>query len=198
MSCFTEELSDDILIDCLNLTKAGIETDVVIIPKKYIDYATSALNADNRILIDDLVLKAGNKGVKLEGVKQINGYNWEFVPSEETIDRYRHTFTGVIMTPSAANRLSASKLAKGEQYVVVVNKKYKGLNQADAFLVLGWDTGMYLTAMTENSAEVDSAIQFTLANKDGELEDEMPRILLETDHDTTLTSFNNLFEEAAA
>lgn len=198
MSCFTEELSEDILIDCLNLSKAGIETDVVIIPKKYIDYAGSTINATNRVLLDELVLLAGNKGVKLEGVKQINGYNWEFVPSEETIDRYRHTFTGVVMTPSAANRLAASKLAKGEQYVIVVNKKYKGANQADAFLVLGWDTGMYLTAMTENSKEVDSAIQFTVSNKDGELEDEMPRILLDTDHTTTLTAFNNLFEEAAA
>lgn len=196
MSCFTEELSANILVDCLNLSKAGIETDVVIIPKKYIDVAGSVLNAQNRIIIDDLVLKAGKTAVKLEGVKQINGYNWEFVPSEDTIDRYRHVFSGIIMTPSAANRLSASKLAKGEQYVVVVNKKYKGANQADAFLVLGWDTGMYLTAMSENSKEVDSAIQFTLSNKDGELEDEMPRILLDTDHATTLTAFNNLFASA--
>lgn len=197
MSCFGEELESDILIDCDNITKVGIETDVIVIPRSVIDFTASTQNVDNRMLLDDLVLKAGSTGYKLEGVKQLNGYSWEFVPSEESVDRYRHTFTGIIMTPSAANRLAASQLTKGEQYVVVVNKKYKGANQSDAFMVLGWDTGLYVTAMNEDSKAVDSAIQFTLANKDSELEDEAPRLLLETDYDTTLTAFNNKFAAAA-
>lgn len=192
-NCFLETLSDDILIDCDNLTKAGIETDVILIPRKQIDFSASTVDTQNRILITDIVLKEGSAAYLFEGVKQLNGYNWEFVPSDETIDRYRHTFSGVIMTPSAKNRLEASKLARGEQYVAVVNKKYKGADQEDAFLVLGWDTGMYVTEMSENSKEQDSAILFTLSNKDDELEDEAPRIFLDTDYDTTLTVFENKF-----
>jgi len=194
-NCFLETLAADILNDCDNITKSGIETDVILIPRKLIDFTASTISGTNRMLITDLTLASGT-GFLLEGVKQLNGYNWEFVPSEETVDRYRHVFTGVIMTPSAANRLAFSQLAKGEQYVVVVNKKYKGADQEDAFLVLGWDTGLYVTAATENDKEVDSAIQFTLSNKDAELEDEAPRILLETDYATTLTAFTNKFAAA--
>lgn len=192
-NCFLETLASDILNDCDNMTKAGIEADVMIIPQKSIDKTASTIDGTNRMLITDLVLKAAATGFLLEGVKQLNGYNWEFVPNEESVDRYRHVFTGLIMTPSAANRLAFSQLARGEQYTVVVNKKYKGADQEDAFLVLGWDTGMYVTAATENDKEADSAIQFTLSNKDNELEDESPRILLETDYDTTLAAFNNKF-----
>ncbi len=196
-NCFLESLSSDIVNDCDNITKSGIETDVVLIPRKDIDFSASTVDQTNRMLITDIVLKAQTTGYLLEGVKQLNGYSWEFVPSEETIDRYRHTFNGVIMTPSAKNRLEMSKLARGEQYVAVVNKKYKGADRKDAFLVLGWDTGMYVTAQTENSKESDAAIQFTLSNKDNELEDEAPRIVLDTDYSTTLTAFNNKFAQGS-
>lgn len=193
-NCFLDSLSDDILNDCDNLSIGGIESDLLIIPHSGVDKTASTINTENRILLDELVLKAGAAAYKLEGVKQLNGYNYEFVPGDEnTLDKWRHTITGVILTPSAANRLQASKLGKGESYMVVVNKKYKGADSKDAFLVLGWDAGLYLTAMTENSNENDAAINFTLASKDQFLEKDMPRLLLESDYDTTLLAFNNKF-----
>lgn len=193
-NCFLDSLSDDILNDCDNLSIGGIESDILIIPHPAVDKTASAINADNRILLDELALKAETIAYKLEGVKQLNAYNYEFVPGDEnTLDKWRHTLTGVILTPSAANRLQASKLGKGESYMVVVNKKYKGADSEDAFLVLGWDAGLYLTEMTENSKENDAAINFTLSSKDQFLEKDMPRLLLETDYDTTLLAFNNKF-----
>lgn len=193
MGCLTDRLAADLANNCDNLTITGLETDVILIPHSQVNKVLSTLNATNRMLIDNLEATSGNTGYLLEGVKQLHGYNWEFVPSEETTDKFRHTFEGVIMTPNAANRLSASKLAKGESYLVVVHKRYKGANNADAFLVLGWDTGLYVTAMTENSKESDSAIKFTLSSKDDSLEHDMPRLLLETDYATTLTAFTNKF-----
>jgi len=84
-------------------------------------------------------------------------------------------------------------LAKGESYIVVVNRKWKGANDEDAFLVFGYDAGLYLTEMTEASNENDGNILFALASKDISLETEMPRNLLMTNYATTLTAFDNKF-----
>lgn len=196
MGCLTDKLSADIAIDCLNLSTSGLESDVVLIPRSDFDRAASTVNGTNNILLDNLACKSGATGFVLQGVKQLHSTNSEFVPSDETIDKFRHTFRGVVLTPSAVNRNQASKLAKGESYVAVVNKKWKGANDADAFQVLGYDTGLYVTEMTEGSKDNDAAILFTLASKDASLETEMPRNLLMTNYDTTLTAFNNKFATA--
>lgn len=193
MGCALDKISADILVDCDNLSISGLEADVILIPRSDFDRSASTINAGNDILLDNLACKSGSTGFKLEGVKQLHSTNMEFVPSEETVDKFRHTFRGVILTPSAENRLQASKLAKGESYIVVVNRKWKGANDEDAFLVFGYDAGLYLTEMTEASNENDGNILFALASKDTSLETEMPRNLLMTNYDTTLTAFNNKF-----
>lgn len=193
MGCITDKISADILVDCDNLSISGLEADVILIPRSDFDRTASTINVSNDILLDNLACQSGATGFKLEGVKQLHSINSEFVPSEETVDKFRHTFRGVILTPSAANRLQASKLAKGESYIVVVNKKWKGANDADAFVVLGYDAGLYLTEMTEGSRENDGNILFALASKDTSLETEIPRNLLITNYATTLTAFNNKF-----
>jgi len=194
-NCLTDTLAADIINNCDNLAKAGIEADVLIIPHKDIDWAASTFDATNRLVITDLQLIAGGKtGFLLEGVKQMNAFNWEFVKGDpQTIDKFRHLFNGVINSPTAENRLSASQLAKGESYVIVINKKYKGVGSKDAFLVLGRDAGLYVSEMTESSRDNNGAILFTLASEDGQLEADMPRQLLETDYATTLTGFENKF-----
>jgi len=193
MGCITDKISADILVDCDNLSISGLEADVILIPRSDFDRSASTINAGNDILLDNLACKSGATGFKLEGVKQLHSTNSEFVPSEETVDKFRHTFRGVILTPSAENRLQASLLAKGESYIVVVNRKWKGANDEDAFLVFGYDAGLYLTEMTEASNENDGNILFALASKDISLETEMPRNLLMTNYATTLTAFDNKF-----
>lgn len=194
--CLIDQLAADISNNCDYLAIPGIEEDVVLIPYSNFDKASSTINGTNRMLIDNLQCKSGTSGYLVQGVKQVHGFNQEFVPSEETVDKWRHVYQGVIMTPSTANRLQASKLARGESYVVVIHRKYKGVSNADAFLILGWDNGLYVTEMTENSREGEGAIRFTLSSKDDALEYDMARNLLETDYDTTLTAFNNKFAEA--
>lgn len=196
MSCFTDEISADILIDCDNLSIAGVEDDIVILPFDIVDKAGTTINATNRLVLDDLVTNSGTTGYKLEGVKQAQGFNSEFVPSTETFDKWRHVFDGVIATPTPENRLEASKLSKGKPYMLVIRRRYKGPNNTSSFLVLGWDAGVYITEMIENSRENDGAIKFTFSSKDDSLEYDMPRNLLDTDYDTTLLSFENKFATA--
>ena len=198
-NCLTDRLAADIVNDCENLSISGIESDILLIPHSDVDKTASTIDPTNPLLITDLVLKAGKTGFLLEGVKQTNGYNSEFVVGDEqTPDKSRHVIRGRILTPSAANRLQANKLGKGESYMAVVNKKYKGKDSKDAFLVLGWDAGMYLSSKTENSLENDGAILLEMSSKDTMLEKDDPKVLLETTYETTLTAFNNKFATAPA
>ena len=193
MGCFTDKISADIAIDCDNIAIGGVEDDIVIIPHEDVDKTVSIINASNRLILDDFAAVSGKTGFLIQGVKNAQGFLAEFVPSEETLDKWRHSYDGVIATPSAANRLQASNLTKGVPYMIVVRRRYKGAAKADEFAVLGWDAGLYVTAMTENTRESDGMIVFTLASKDSSLEYETYRTLLDTDNATTLTAFNNKF-----
>lgn len=193
-----EILSADIQKDCLNKAIGGIEVNVVLIPFESIDKNASSLLVGNKLVIQNLDLKAGKTGYYIEGVKQSMGASFEMVAKDLNFNSYKHTFSGVVLSPSAENKKSLSELASGSRYVAVVEKIWKGEEGDDAFEVLGWDVGLIVQEMTWNTRESDGIIQFTLANTDGYEEPEMTRNLLETDYATTKTAFENKFAVAAA
>ena len=121
----TGNLTADILFDCSNAPVGGIEQNVVLINKDDIDFANTTIDATNRILLTNLQLKAGKTGYLLTGVKQSSGKAWELVKKENAPDKFKHTFSGVIFNPSAANKQQADSLSKGAKYVVVVEQVWK-------------------------------------------------------------------------
>ena len=189
-------LSADIQKDCSNKPIGGIEVSVVLIPMNYINKTTSTISPTNKLLITDLATNTGTQGYFIDGIKQAQGAMFELVKKEETFDMYKHSFAGVVLNPSVANKLELSKLASGVRYVAVIEKKWKGQNSTEAFEVLGWDSGLVISEMTWNTKESDGIIKFVLSNEDGYEEPEMTRTLLETDYATTKTSFNNKFATA--
>lgn len=191
-----EILTADIAKDCSVKPVGGIEVNVVLIPFESINKATSTIDVSNNLLITDLATNTGTSGYFVEGVKQSQGASFEMVKKEDSFDMYKHTFSGVVLTPSVANKKSLSEVASGSRYVAVVEKKWKGVSDADAFEVLGWDAGLEIQEMTWNTKESDGIIKFVLANADGYEEPEMTRNLLETDYATTKTSFDNKFATA--
>ena len=194
-NCLTEELTDDIYVDCDNLAVPGIEADIMLIAHSQVDKSASTIDSENPNIITDLVLKSGAKGVLLEGVKQIGGFSHEFVKGDsETLNKHRHAIRGRILSPTAKNRNSYDKLATGMAYIAVVNKKYKGPDSKDAFLVLGWDTGITLATGTESSYDNSGAIVLEMQSEDDMLENKSPKTLLITDYETTSTAFENKFE----
>lgn len=188
-----EKLSADIIKDCDNKPIGGLEVSAVLINFDDIDKAASTLDATNDLLITNLATVSTTSGFTLEGIKQTNGASFEFVVKEDTFDAYKHIFSGVILTPSASNKKSMAEVASGGRYVVVVEKKFKGADQGDAFEVLGWDTGMLISELVWNSKESDGVIKFTLSSLDAYEEPEMTRNLLETDYATTKTAFDAKF-----
>jgi hypothetical protein len=191
MDC-TGSLTANIVFDCLNAPVAGIEQNIVLINKDDLDITATTLDAANRLLVTSLVLKAGKKGYKLTGVKQANSKAWELVKKENAPDKFKHTFSGVIFSPSLANKTQADNLSKGSKYVVVVEQTWKGDDNAEAFEILGYHTGLELVTMTNSSKENDNMIMFELASADGFEESTMPKTLLDEDYVTTKTVFTNL------
>lgn len=193
----TGNLTADILFNCSNAPVGGIEQNVILINKDDIDVVNTTTDATNRVLITNLQLKPGKTGHLLSGVKQSNGKAWELVKKENAPDKFKHTFSGVIFNPSAANKQQADALSKGSKYVAVIEQVWKGTNSEDAFEILGLTSGLELMTMTNNSKENDNMIMFELSSSDGYEETTMPRTLLDVSYAATKTAFTNKFLQAA-
>lgn len=196
----TGSLTADIAYNCEQAPVGGIEQNVVLINKDDIDVSQTTLDVANRTLITKLQLKPGKTGFLLTGVKQSNGKAWELVKKENAPDKFKHTFSGVIFNPSNANKIQADQLSKGGKYIVVVEQVWKGTSSKDAFEVLGYQSGLELMTMTNNSKENDNMIMFELSSADGFEEGTMPKNLLDGGATTgtyaaTKTLFDNKFIE---
>lgn len=178
MSDCTSTLLHDINFDCVNSPIGGIEQNILIVKKKDITGAT--YSSTNPLVVTALQLATGASVCRLQGIKQANGKAWELVKKENAPDKYKHTFSGVIFNPSAANKQSAATLAQGDKYVIVVEQMWKGTGSADAFEILGLASGLEMSTMTNSSKENDNMIMFEMASVDGFEEPTPPRNLLLT------------------
>lgn len=190
------KLTADILNDCDIKPKGGIEVDVNIINFDDIDKTASTLDVTNDLIITNLATKSGTQGYKLEGIKQVNGISWELIKKEDSYDMFKHLFSGVVLTPSSANKALLKELASGGNYVVVVEKKWKGANSIDAFEVLGWDSGLVIQTIVYSSKESNGAIKFELGSEENYEEPDMSRTNFETDYATTKVAFDASYATA--
>lgn len=189
-------LDADFVLSCDDKAQGGLENDVLLINRSDVDYSAITYNVGNKNIVTNFQLKSGKTGYLLQGVKQVNSTSFELVKQEFSFDTFKHMFNGVVLTPSSANKEQAEKLASGGKYVVIVNRKYKGALNADAFEIYGLQSGLELETMTYNSKENNGVISFALASAEGEDETSLPKTLLETDYDTTLTAFEAKFVQA--
>jgi len=185
-----EKLTADIEKDCDNKPKGGIEVNVVILNFEDVDKATSTLDGVNDLILTNLSTFSGTAGFFIEGVKQVNGASFELIKKEESFDMWKHMFAGVLLAPSAANKKRLDEIASGGRYVVVVEKIWKGDSQADAFEVLGFDSGLVISTAVWNTKESDGVIKFELASEDGFEEPKMTLNNLETNFATTKIAFD--------
>lgn len=186
----------DILFDCDNGSIAGLEVNVVLVNSTDVDITNTTVNASNKTLLDNFQLASSKTGYAFQGVKQVNSTAFELVKKDTGADKYKHTFNGVILNLSAANKLQLQNMSEGGKYVAVVERKWKGASNADAFEVYGLDSGLELNVVTYNSNENDGTATIELSSADGYEEPKVPMTLLETDYATTKTAFDNKFAQA--
>lgn len=189
-------LTADILYDCLNGGVAGLEASVIIVNRDDINLSSITYDANNKMIMTGFQLNSGKTGFLLQGIKQVNSEAFELIKKETSADKKKHTFNGIILTLSAANKLQLEKMSEGAQYVAIVEKKWKGADDVDAFDVLGIDVGLELNVATFNSNEADGNAIFELSSADGFEEPKFPVNLLLTDYTTTKTAFTNKFAQA--
>lgn len=189
-------ITSDILFDCDNPSIAGLEVNVLLFNRADIDLTAVTFDATNKLLMTNFQLKTGSTGYLLKGVKQVNSTSFEQVVKETGTDKVNHTFNGLILTPTVDNKLQLQNMKDGGDLVAIVEKKYKGEDNVEAFEVLGYNSGLKLTASTYNSNENDGAITFALTSEDGYEEPNYPYNLLQTDYAATQTAFGNKFAQA--
>lgn len=192
----TTGLSADMLRDCNENNVGGIEVNVVLINKNDIDYDASTFSAVNKMIMTNLKLKAGKTGYLLKGIKQINAVRDEIVIKDTSDNKFLHTFTGQVPNHSAESKARILELAGGN-FVAVVEGKFKGIANKDAFQVAGFHSGLEISESVYASNENDGSRTFTLASLENYEEPKPLYTLLMTDYDTTKTAFVNKFEADA-
>lgn len=189
-------LDGDILADCDNAPVGGIEVNVLLFNRLDIDRSSVTFDAGNKLKMTNFQLLSGKTGYLLEGVKQINGLSEELVKKETSLDAFKHIFSGMVISPTVVNRLQLQNLSEGASVAVMVELKWKGASQEEAFILGGFDAGLELNVLTRNTKENDGSITFELSSVDGFEEPKQVLTLLETDYTTTKAAFDAKFAQA--
>lgn len=189
-------LTGDILFDCDNAMVAGLEVNVLLFNHKDIDKVASTFSATQKTKVTNFALKAGKTGYLLQGVKQVNALRFELVKKELGPDKFKHTFAGVILNLSTENKEQLLEMSRGGLYAVIVELKWKGTGNTEAFQLGGFDCGLELMVGTFDSNVNDGVVSIELSSKDGYEETKPILTVLETDYTTTATAFSNKFASA--
>jgi hypothetical protein len=192
MTC-NSKITSDLLYACADAPKKGIDGGkAVLINWDDIDLAGSTLTG---ALITDLVLKSGTTGFALEWYKDLASANSAFAPSTDDVDGFLHSFLARLGT-TTAEHADVAEILKNGRFIIVYESKYKGVDSDDAFKVRGWDSGMRLSEMTENTLENSGSILFTLATEEGDVEKYPFHVFLETSYTVSKATFDSLFAVA--
>jgi len=193
--CLTNILTADILKNCNNRPKGGLEYDVVAILRDDVDWTATTFDANNPLLCTNLQLKSGKSGYKIEGFKSTNKAFFEKA-TDDFGSFYKHKFTGMLVNQTPANRKALYDLLNENRYILVVEKKWKGASNEGAFIFLGKDSGLVGNVHTYGSDDSNGVEVFEIATIEGEGERYPAINVLETDYDTTKTAFDNKFAQA--
>ena len=194
MSC-VKAITADFLLNCDELPIGGLDGGIVLINRADVDYAASTLSVTNKILLSTLQLQPAKVGFKVPQVKRSNAKLYSLVQKENSFDKFTHGIRFTIFNPDAATKKNLQDMVGG-RFVAVVEQTWKGANQASAFEVLGFDVGLELTVVNNDSAEADNAITVELATIDGFEEPKVPLTYLDTDYATSKATFDNAFVQA--
>lgn len=187
-------LSGDILNDCLNPSVGGLEANVLLFNSEDINKSATTYDASNKLIVTNFQVKTGKTGYLLESVKQIHALKFEYVKKELGNDRYKHTFSFVILNPTAANRNKLFEM-NGGRFTVMVESKFKGASSAEPFLIGGYDSGMELQTIAYASNENDGTISVEMTSVESYEEPKPILTFLDTDYATSKALFDAKFED---
>lgn len=190
MSNCINKLTQNISYDCStsHRAKGGLETKAVILNTADIDLASLTQSGAT---VTNLSLKAGATGYEIGWVKQLGSVTSE-ASINDGLDTFTHAFACRVFGQGAADAERIKELLEGE-FVLVVETKYKGSNNVDAFKIFGLENGLKMSEGSFTSLENDGSFLFTLSSVENFGESYPWKVYLESNYTTTKAKFDNLF-----
>lgn len=156
-------LANDILPSCDYPLVKGFEADGVIIPREYIDFASSSISATNANIIEGIILKTGKRGYQCQ---QMGSAPFSGSTQTLTVGTYSNTWESSIqvLVPTwgalTANQI-VDALTNSDNVVILRNKtKTDGLGNTEGnaeYQVYGWWQGCRASA-GERDANSDDTL----------------------------------------
>jgi len=180
MAACTPLISADILNDCANKPQAGAEQVAYVFNRADI---TATLDVANTNLATDLVVAVTKQGYKLTGFRKNLNAGSDVVVSETSPKKWNQFFSFFGWNVEADE---VNNLDNIDDLVIVYESKAKGASSEGAFHMLGYNTGLYVSADTKRVNDNDGARSLELTNLAGEESPVSEHIVLDTDYATTL------------
>lgn len=137
--------------DCNNLPAKGYERLAVLVNREDIDFAGTKLSETHQNVLTSMALKTGKTGYEVHqmGGTPFSGSN----AALEDNTYYRSVTKNVVIAVLNNDRevygQFVDPLINGE-FVMILERKDKGKDQASAFEVVGYHNGLTLTALAED------------------------------------------------
>ena len=186
--------------DCDLKPTGGLDQTIILINKDDIDLTSSVVD---RTLTDTagthkvttLQLQSGKTGFEFTSIrsKRLFSAGASININDDSPNDWTHTINTRVFNLCEESLVFLKALGEGAELVAIVQSNDKGLANACAFQVYGWDKGLKLTEATFDSNENKGTIPLVLSSQEPDLEPYPPMLYLDTDYATTLAAFGNKF-----
>lgn len=148
--------------NCLDKMVNGLEDELILINWVDVDREASEFDANNKMIITDIVLKTISppaSGFKIEGQNASNEHNTALVKR-----RFVNGWDQNLMFRVFDNTPEVKEIlrdAEQSRFVAIIKNKYNNRNATTpgttVFEVLGWEHGLELNEVTRNAGDEESA-----------------------------------------
>lgn len=189
MECISK-LTASITYDCspAERAKAGLETKAVIINRADLDLTALTTSGAS---VTNISLASGSTGYSIGWIKQLGSSTSSFTANDSGVDTYAHGFACRVFGQGSDDAERIKELGTGE-FVVLVESKWKGTQNAEAFKVFGLENGLRMSEGSYSTLENDGSFVFTLSSVEGYGETYPYQVWKEGNYAAMKAKFDNL------
>jgi len=147
----------DLINDCSAAPISGTEEVLYVFNKEEV---TATFSLTSKTTITDLAVLVGKKGYKLQGYKKSTNPKSTLVVSDTLPDSFTQDIDFAVWGKDAT---TVEQLIKLGDVMVVAETKDKGLNGASAFKAYGVDSGLFKSALTQDTNADNGIFKLTLS-----------------------------------
>lgn len=172
-------IKQEIIDNCESAPIGGVEVNAWLFNRSDL---SGVIDPANKNLVTSLVVALTKQGYKLQGFKKNINAGHDIVVSETNVDKYTHylNFQAWLLDAVAVNNLDGLS-----DLVVVVEGLNKHTDGNGAFVMYGFDTGLYKTTDTKRFNDIDGNRNIEMASQAGEEPLVSEHVVFITDYATT-------------